>query len=48
MAEDKKIIFSMSGVSKTYQGAPKPVIKNISLSFFESAYAVNQLVNPIK
>ena len=37
MAEDKKIIFSMSGVSKTYQGAPKPVIKNISLSFFYGA-----------
>ena len=37
MAEDKKIIFSMSGVSKTYQGAQKPVIKNISLSFFYGA-----------
>ena len=37
MAEDKKIIFSMSGVSKIYQGAPKPVIKNISLSFFYGA-----------
>ncbi len=37
MAEDKKIIFSMSGVSKTYQGSPKPVIKNISLSFFYGA-----------
>lgn len=37
MAEDKKIIFSMSGVSKTYQGVQKPVLKNISLSFFYGA-----------
>ncbi|MDP3312910.1 energy-dependent translational throttle protein EttA [Lutibacter sp.] len=37
MADDKKVIFSMSGVSKTYQGANKPVIKNIYLSFFYGA-----------
>ncbi len=37
MADDKKIIFSMSGVSKTYQGANKPVLKNIYLSFFYGA-----------
>lgn len=37
MAEDHKIIFSMSGVSKTYQGANKPVLKNIYLSFFYGA-----------
>jgi len=37
MADDKKIIFSMSGVSKSFQGANKPVIKNIYLSFFYGA-----------
>ncbi|MFK5891549.1 MAG: energy-dependent translational throttle protein EttA [Flavobacteriaceae bacterium] len=37
MADDKKIIFSMSGVSKTFQGANKPVIKNMYLSFFYGA-----------
>ncbi len=37
MADDKKIIFSMSGVSKTFQGANKPIIKNIYLSFFYGA-----------
>ena len=37
MAEGKKIIFSMSGVSKTYPGAQKEVIKNIHLSFFYGA-----------
>jgi energy-dependent translational throttle protein EttA len=37
MADDKKIIFSMSGVSKTFQGANKPVLKNIYLSFFYGA-----------
>jgi len=37
MTDDKKIIFSMSGVSKTFQGANKPVIKNIYLSFFYGA-----------
>ncbi|MEZ4954104.1 MAG: energy-dependent translational throttle protein EttA [Saprospiraceae bacterium] len=34
---DNKIIFSMSGVSKTFPGAQKPVIKNIWLSFFYGA-----------
>lgn len=37
MSEDKKVIFSMSGVSKTYQGANKPVLKDIYLSFFYGA-----------
>ena len=37
MSDDKKVIFSMSGVSKTYQGANKPVLKNIYLSFFYGA-----------
>ncbi|MEZ4975425.1 MAG: energy-dependent translational throttle protein EttA [Flavobacteriaceae bacterium] len=37
MSDDKKIIFSMTGVTKTYQGAQTPVIKNIYLSFFYGA-----------
>ena len=37
MSDDKKVIFSMSGVSKTYQGANKPVLKDIYLSFFYGA-----------
>ncbi|WGK65009.1 energy-dependent translational throttle protein EttA [Croceiramulus getboli] len=37
MSDDKKIIFSMSGVSKTYPGANTPVLKNIYLSFFYGA-----------
>ena len=37
MSDDKKIIFSMSGVSKTYPSAQTPVIKNIYLSFFYGA-----------
>lgn len=37
MSEDKKIIFSMSGVSKIYPGAQKEVLKNIHLSFFYGA-----------
>ena len=37
MSEDKKIIFSMTGVSKTYPGMQKDVIKNIHLSFFYGA-----------
>jgi ATP-binding cassette ChvD family protein len=37
MANDKKVIFSMSGVSKTYSSANQPVIKNIYLSFFYGA-----------
>ena len=37
MADDKKVIFSMSGVSKTYPSEDKPVLKNIYLSFFYGA-----------
>ncbi|MGB7841670.1 MAG: energy-dependent translational throttle protein EttA [Salinimicrobium sp.] len=37
MADDKKVIYSMSGVTKTYQGANTPVLKNIYLSFFYGA-----------
>tara|TARA_A100001015_G_scaffold45354_1_gene50015 strand:- start:134 stop:1828 length:1695 start_codon:yes stop_codon:yes gene_type:complete len=37
MADDNKVIFSMSGVSKTYPSANQPVIKNIYLSFFYGA-----------
>jgi len=37
MSDDKKVIFSMSGVSKTYQSANKQVLKNIYLSFFYGA-----------
>ena len=37
MADDKKVIFSMSGVSKTYPSANQPIIKNIYLSFFYGA-----------
>ena len=37
MSDDKKVIFSMSGVSKTYQGANKQVLKDIYLSFFYGA-----------
>ncbi|WP_276392559.1 energy-dependent translational throttle protein EttA [Eudoraea chungangensis] len=37
MSDDKKIIFSMSGVSKTYKNANTPVLKNIYLSFFYGA-----------
>ena len=37
MSDDKKIIFSMKGVSKSYPGAQKDVIKNIHLSFFYGA-----------
>ncbi|WP_423819384.1 energy-dependent translational throttle protein EttA [Salinimicrobium sp. TIG7-5_MAKvit] len=37
MADDKKVIFSMSGVTKTYQSANTPVLKNIYLSFFYGA-----------
>ena len=37
MAEDKKVIFSMSGVTKTYPENPQPVLKNIYLSFFYGA-----------
>ena len=37
MSDDKKIIFSMSRVSKTFPNAQTPVIKNIHLSFFYGA-----------
>ncbi|MDA9646535.1 energy-dependent translational throttle protein EttA [Flavobacteriaceae bacterium] len=37
MSDDKKIIFSMSGVTKSYQTANTPVLKNIYLSFFYGA-----------
>ncbi|MDO5654558.1 MAG: energy-dependent translational throttle protein EttA [Flavobacteriaceae bacterium] len=37
MSDDKKIIFSMSRVSKTYPNAQTPVLKNIHLSFFYGA-----------
>ncbi len=36
MADDKKVIFSMVGVSKTYP-PQKQVLKNIYLSFFYGA-----------
>ncbi|MEZ7514543.1 energy-dependent translational throttle protein EttA [Flavobacterium frigidarium] len=37
MSDDKKVIFSMSKLSKTYTGADKAVLKNIYLSFFYGA-----------
>ena len=37
MSDDKKIIFSMSGLTKTFPGENKPVLKNIYLSFFYGA-----------
>ena len=37
MSDDKKIIFSMSGVTKTFSGAQTPVLNNIYLSFFYGA-----------
>ena len=37
MSDDKKIIFSMTGVTKTFQSANTPVLKNIYLSFFYGA-----------
>ncbi|MCF8714339.1 energy-dependent translational throttle protein EttA [Joostella atrarenae] len=37
MSDDKKVIFSMSGVSKTYQSSNKQVLKDIYLSFFYGA-----------
>ncbi len=37
MSDDKKVIFSMSGVTKTFQGANTPVLKDIYLSFFYGA-----------
>lgn len=37
MSEDKKVIFSMNGVSKTYPGSEQPILKKIYLSFFYGA-----------
>ena len=37
MADDKKIIFSMVGVSKTFPPSNKQVLKDIYLSFFYGA-----------
>lgn len=37
MSDDKKVIFSMSGLSKTYSSNNKTVLKNIYLSFFYGA-----------
>ncbi len=37
MADDKQVIFSMAGVTKTYPQAQQPVLKNIYLSFFYGA-----------
>jgi ATP-binding cassette ChvD family protein len=37
MTDDKKVIFSMNGVTKTYPSSNQPVLKNIYLSFFYGA-----------
>ena len=37
MADDNKVIFSMSGVTKSYQLSNQPVLKGIYLSFFYGA-----------
>ena len=37
MSDDKQVIFSMSGLTKTFQSANTPVLKNIYLSFFYGA-----------
>lgn len=37
MSDDKKVIFSMNRVSKTYPGTNKQVLKDIYLSFFYGA-----------
>jgi sulfate-transporting ATPase len=37
MSDDKQVIFAMSGLTKTFQGANTPVLKNIHLSFFYGA-----------
>jgi sulfate-transporting ATPase len=37
MSDDKKVIFSMSGLTKTFTNAQAPVLKNIYLSFFYGA-----------
>lgn len=37
MSDDKKVIFSMRGLTKTFKGADTSVLKNIHLSFFYGA-----------
>lgn len=37
MSDDKKVIFSMTGVTKTFANANTPVLNNIYLSFFYGA-----------
>jgi ATP-binding cassette ChvD family protein len=37
MSDDKKVIFSMSGLTKSFPNAQSPVLKNIYLSFFYGA-----------
>ncbi len=37
MSDDKKVIFSMSRVNKTYSSTNKQVLKDIYLSFFYGA-----------
>ncbi|MBE9489144.1 MAG: energy-dependent translational throttle protein EttA [Bacteroidetes bacterium] len=37
MSDEKKVIFSMSGLTKTFPGANTPILKNIYLSFFYGA-----------
>ena len=37
MSDDKQIIFSMAGVTKSYTNANKPILNNIYLSFFYGA-----------
>ena len=37
MSDDKKVIFSMSGITKTFKTAHAPILKNIYLSFFYGA-----------
>jgi ATPase subunit of ABC transporter with duplicated ATPase domains len=37
MSDDKKVIFSMQKLSKTYSSSDKQVLKNIYLSFFYGA-----------
>ena len=37
MSDDKKVIFSMAGVSKTFANTQQAVLKNIYLSFFYGA-----------
>ena len=39
MSDDKKVIFSMSGVNKTYQSTNKQVLKNIYLRTKRTATA---------